>query len=147
MDKGSSSSNGIKGDKGSGTSAINNPAKSVRSTKNNETIVESSASAESLSHSNKGEFTSVSKKHISGGHVQESIDFMNKNRIKYEINRVYNNGVRVGNIPNLSDRKMRSGNSHSWLPKDWSESDIKDATKNVLTKHKHPKNGKNFRNT
>ena len=143
MDKGNSSCNDFKMNKRSSVLAFAKCTERIPLAKFNATIAtEALISPESLNHSNKGEFTSSSKKHISGGHGQDNIDYMDKNGIKYEINRIYNNGVRVGNILNSADRKMRSGNNHSWFPKDWSEFDIKNAANNILKKYKYPKNGK-----
>ena len=34
-----------------------------------------------------------------GGHGQSNIEFLEKNNVDYNINKVYENGVRVGNVP------------------------------------------------
>lgn len=82
-------------------------------------------------HSNDGEFTKNSNKYISGGHGQTAIDYMDKNNIAYEVNIEYNNGVRVGNIIDSKNKKFKTGNNHTWFPKDWSIGDIREAGENV----------------
>ena len=83
-----------------------------------------------LSHSTVGEYTSTNR-HKSGGHGQDSLNYMDENGIDYEINIEYNNGVRAGNIPNSKQSFARTGNNHTWFPKNWSEQDIEKAGKQV----------------
>lgn len=88
-----------------------------------------------LEHSNKGEYT-LGNRPISGGHGQDSIDYMEKNNIPYEITMEYNNGVRVGNLPTSTNKFFRTGNNHTWFPKTWTAQDIADAANYVLSTHK-----------
>ena len=108
MDKDKSYTNSWKG---TGISGNNHPQKD-----NNHLSV----SDDSLNHSNLGEYNSVNR-HVSGGHGQDSLDYMDKTGIEYEINIEYNNGVRVGNIPTSKQTFTRDGNNHTWFPKSWSK--------------------------
>jgi hypothetical protein len=80
-----------------------------------------------------GEFTRDSKRFDGGGHTEENIKFLKENKIPYEINLIYNNGVRVGNILNAKNSIYSKGNNHSWFPSDWDMNTINDAIK-YLTK-------------
>ena len=55
-------------------------------------------SQDRLQHSVLGEFNS-NRRLINGGHGQVNINYLNQNNIEYNIVKVYDNGVRVGNIP------------------------------------------------
>lgn len=59
-----------------------------------------------------------------GGHGQSNIDFLGKNQIDYNINKIYENGVRVGNILGHKVKVKRTGANQSWFPENWTESDI-----------------------
>nr|MDH3082443.1 EndoU domain-containing protein [Bacillus subtilis] len=59
-----------------------------------------------------------------GGHGQSNIEFLEKNNIDYNINKVYENGVRLGNVPGHKVKAKRSGSNQSWFPESWKESDI-----------------------
>lgn len=82
-------------------------------------------------HSNDGEYTKNSNRYISGGHGQTSIEYMDKNKMTYEVNIEYNNGVRVGNIINSKNKLFKTGNNHTWFPKDWSIGDIREAGEHI----------------
>lgn len=88
-----------------------------------------------VKHITIGEFTKENKRFDGGGHTEENIEFLDENKIPYEINLIYNNGVRVGNILNAKNKLFREGNNHSWFPSDWNINTINDAieflTKNV----------------
>ncbi len=88
-----------------------------------------------LKHSNIGEYTEYNRPK-SGGHGQDSIDYMEKNNIPYEITKEYNNGVRIGNLPTSTNKFFRTGDNHTWFPKTWTEQDIADAANYVLSTHK-----------
>lgn len=62
-----------------------------------------------------------------GGHGQEAIDYMKRNNIKFNIVKKYDNGVRVGNIPNHKDKRKRAGDGQSWFPASWDRNKIKRA--------------------
>ena len=68
-----------------------------------------------------------------GGHGQAAIDVMDANGIKYEVNKTYLNGVRVGNIPNAKETFRQSGNHHSWFPKSWTDKTVIAASEYVLS--------------
>lgn len=52
---------------------------------------------------------------------------MNQHNIPYNIVHVYDNGVRVGNIPSHKNKLKRSGTGQAWFPESWTEADIKRA--------------------
>lgn len=94
--------------------------------------IESSA----IEHSSKGSFTYDPKtnrisKMKSGGHGQENIDFLTKNKINYNIVYEYKNGVRIGNVPKHKEKYKRNGTGQSWFPKNWGRKEISDAGKYV----------------
>jgi len=78
-----------------------------------------------------GEYTKLNR-HISGGHSEKAIEYMKKNKIEYEINVQYDNGVRVGNITYSKNRIFRTGNNHTWFPDNWNDDQILKAGKYVL---------------
>ncbi|CGF80664.1 membrane protein [Streptococcus pneumoniae] len=83
----------------------------------------------SIKHSNVGDFTTHPKtgdisKMKGGGHGQSNIEFLEKNNVDYNINKVYENGVRVGNVPGHKVKAKRTGSNQSWFPESWTESDI-----------------------
>ena len=99
-------------------------------------------SAKTLQHASKGDYTHPDNdpnrfRLSGGGHGQECIDFLEEHHIKYNINHVYPNGVRVGNVPRHKDRYKRTGNSQSWFPKDWSAKTIRDAGEHVASLKKN----------
>jgi len=67
-----------------------------------------------------------------GGHGQGAIDFMDKNGIKYEINKTFSNGVRVGNVRDAEQNFRKTGNRHSWFPANWTDKTIV-AASNYIT--------------
>jgi hypothetical protein len=88
-------------------------------------------------HSNEGTFTYDTYNGVlrlkSGGHGEDGIKLLNKYNIEYNINKTYDNGVRVGNVPNHRDPKKRSGNNQTWFPISWSDRDIEHAGNYVST--------------
>ncbi|WP_342566706.1 EndoU domain-containing protein [Psychrobacillus sp. FSL K6-4046] len=89
-------------------------------------------SESSIKHSNIGDFTTVPKtgdisKMKGGGHGQSNIEFLEINNLDYNITKVYENGVRVGNVPGHKVKAKRTGSNQSWFPENWTESDIKAA--------------------
>lgn len=91
-----------------------------------------------LDHATVGEFTEKSKRLLSGGHGQEALVFMDKNGVQYNIEKVYKNGVRVGNIPNHKRKQMQEGLEHSWFPKFWNRNKIKKVANKLARGHKLP---------
>ena len=93
-------------------------------------------STKALQHASKGTYGHPGNdpneyRLLSGGHGQECLDFLEELHIEYNINHVYSNGVRIGNVPDHKDRRKRSGNNQSWFPKDWSAKTIQDAGEHV----------------
>lgn len=76
-----------------------------------------------------------------GGHGQGAIDFMDKNGMKYEINKTFSNGVRVGNVKDAEQNFRKTGNRHSWFPENWTDKTIIAVAK-YLTSLKKNKNYK-----
>lgn len=60
-----------------------------------------------------------------GGHSQRSIELLNDKKIEYNIVKEYDNGVRVGNIPNHKEKVKKEGSKQAWFPKNWNDKDIK----------------------
>ena len=83
-------------------------------------------SQDRLQHSVLGEFNS-NRRLINGGHGQANINYLNQNNIEYNIVKVYDNGVRVGNIPSHKNKFKRTGTGQAWFPESWTEIDIKNA--------------------
>ena len=85
-----------------------------------------------ITHSSVGDFTYNPKtgavsKMKGGGHGQANIEFLEANGLEYNIVKVYDNGVRIGNIPDHKVKAKRTGTNQSWFPESWSESDIANA--------------------
>lgn len=62
-----------------------------------------------------------------GGHGQSGIRELELRGIEYNIEHIYPNGVRIGNIPNHTSKGKRSGIGQSWFPEHWSDLDIENA--------------------
>ena len=100
---------------------------------------------DAVQHASKGEYTTT-KRLKGGGHGQEAIEYMKKNRIQYTITKTYPNGVRIGNVPHHTHAKKRTGDNQSWFPAKWDRETIKNAGKYVSRGKKYrdgvTKNGK-----
>ncbi len=101
-----------------------------------------------LVHSSEGTFTKPQRKNErlrlkSGGHGQEGMDLLDKHGIKYNVVKTYPNGVRIGNVPDHSQKRKRTGVGQAWFPKSWSKKDIKHAGEHVagLKGNRHAKDG------
>lgn len=99
-------------------------------------------------HSNEGTFTKPRKKGDklrlkSGGHGQKGMDLLDKYHIKYNIVKIWANGVRVGNIPTHKSKSKQTGIGQSWFPKEWTVKDIKKAGEHVtgLKENRHKSDG------
>ena len=107
-----------------------------------------------LVHSNEGTFTRTQikvdgKSRIklrlrSGGHGQKGMDLLDRYKIEYHIVKTYQNGVRIGYIPNHVQKNKRTGTGQSWFPESWTEKDIRRAGEHVasLKSNRHVKDGK-----
>lgn len=85
-----------------------------------------------LKHSSVGDFTYNPKtgevsRMKGGGHGQANIDFLEANGMEYNIVHVYDNGVRIGNVPKHKTPSKRTGTGQAWFPKTWSDNQIKEA--------------------
>ncbi|MBC1398784.1 T7SS effector LXG polymorphic toxin [Listeria fleischmannii] len=85
-----------------------------------------------LKHAIVGDFTvnpSTGKvsKMKGGGHGQANIDFLKENGFEVNIEKIYPNGVRTGNVPNHKVKAKRTGNNQSWFPENWTNKDIESA--------------------
>ncbi|MCT4585877.1 MAG: EndoU domain-containing protein [Peptostreptococcaceae bacterium] len=67
-----------------------------------------------------------------GGHGQANIDFLEANGIEYNIEKIYSNGVRIGNVPSHKAKLKRSGTNQAWFPENWTTNDIKKAGEYVI---------------
>ena len=91
-----------------------------------------------LIHSIDGEYTHNPKtgrpeRLKSGGHGQSSMDVMDANGIKYNVVKTFENGVRVGNVPNHKFKRKREGTAQVWFPKSWTTRDIVKAGEYVVS--------------
>ncbi len=59
-----------------------------------------------------------------GGHTQAAIDDIISNGFTVNIEKTFGNGVRVGNIPEHTDKFRRTGEQMSWFPKEWDEDKV-----------------------
>jgi len=61
---------------------------------------------------------------VTGGHGQSALNYMKKNGIEYNIEKVFPNGVRVGNIPSCVKTNKRKKLGMAWFPESWSIKDM-----------------------
>jgi hypothetical protein len=102
-----------------------------------------------LVHSSEGKYTKPSRKGdklrlVSGGHGQTGMEQLDKYGIKYNVEKTYSNGVRVGNIPNHKNPNKRKSMGQTWFPKSWTTKDIRHAGEHVagLKGNRHVPDGK-----
>ena len=102
-----------------------------------------------LVHSDEGKYTKPSRQGdklrlVSGGHSQTGMDQLDKYGIKYNVEKTYSNGVRVGNIPNHKNPNKRKSMGQTWFPKSWTTKDIRHAGEHVagLKGNRHVPDGK-----
>ena len=102
-----------------------------------------------LVHSDEGKYTKPSRKGdklrlVSGGHGQTGMEQLDKYGIKYNVEKTYSNGVRVGNIPNHKNPNKRKSMGQTWFPKSWTTKDIRHAGEHVagLKGNRHVPDGK-----
>lgn len=93
---------------------------------------------QALIHSIDGEYTHNQKtgrpeRLKAGGHGESSIQIMKANNIVVNILATYDNGVRVGNVPNHKNKRKRNGTAQTWFPKSWTTKDIVKAGEKVAT--------------
>ena len=72
------------------------------------------------------------------------MDQLDKYGIKYNVEKTYSNGVRVGNIPNHKNPNKRKSMGQTWFPKSWTTKDIRRAGEHVagLKGNRHVPDGK-----
>lgn len=69
----------------------------------------------------------------SGGHGQENISFLRKKRLRYGIDTMFSNGVRLGHVDRHYDARNTVKNGHAWFPKEWNRSEIRKAGEHVAS--------------
>lgn len=89
-----------------------------------------------LVHSDEGKYTKPSRKGdrlrlVSGGHGQTGMEQLDKYGIKYNVEKTYSNGVRVGNIPDHKKPGKQKSMGQAWFPKSWTDKDIRRAGEHV----------------
>ena len=94
-----------------------------------------------LVHSSEGAFTRsqtrvngemvIKLRLNNGGHSQKGMELLDKYGIRYNIVKTYQNGVRVGNIPNHMQKAKRKEMGQAWFPKSWTDKDIRRAGEHV----------------
>lgn len=106
-----------------------------------------------LVHSSEGAFTRsqvrvngdvvIKLRLNNGGHSQKGMELLDKYGIKYNIEKTYPNGVRVGNIPEHKNPKKKKSMGQARFPKSWTEKDIRHAGEHVagLKRNRHVKDG------
>lgn len=99
-------------------------------------------SPKTLEHASRGEYIHPENdpnrfRLYGGGHGQECIDFLEEHHIEYNINHVYPNGVRIGNVPRHKKPIKRIGNNQSWFPKNWDSKTIQEAGEYVASLKKN----------
>ncbi|ACI59738.1 transposase [Ureaplasma urealyticum serovar 10 str. ATCC 33699] len=86
-------------------------------------------------HANEGKFVNANDKNKirldTGGHGQANLELLKRLRIGYEINVIFENGVRVGNVKNHKNKDKSENNGQTWLPKSWTEEMILEAGEDV----------------
>ena len=93
---------------------------------------------QALIHSIDGEYTHDPKtgrpqRLKAGGHGQANIEVMEKNGIEYNVVKTYENGVRVGNVPNHKHKRKQAGTTQAWFPVSWTARDIVKAGEHVAS--------------
>lgn len=71
-----------------------------------------------------------------GGHSQRGIDKILERGWTVDITKIYKNGVRIGNIPEHTQKFRRSGSQMSWFPENWTDDDILIAGTNIANNEK-----------
>lgn len=104
-------------------------------------------------HSNEGKFKWRNKRDCKngeksirlegGGHGEDGRKLLDKYGIEYHIVKTFNNGVRIGYIPDHDKRNKQSGTGMSWFPPSWDAKKIKRAGEHVaqLKRNANPKDG------
>ena len=105
------------------------------------------ASHYAVVHSNEGGYTHPQKGNRirlkSGGHGQTGMNELDKYGIRYEIEKTYPNGVRVGHVIDHTNKAKRQSMGQTWFPASWTSKDIKHAGEHVanLKGNRHSKDG------
>lgn len=71
-----------------------------------------------------------------GGHSQRGINKILERGWTVDITKTYKNGVRIGNIPEHTQKFRRSGSQMSWFPENWTDDDILIAGTNIANNEK-----------
>lgn len=97
-------------------------------------------SKRTIKHSSHGTFKYVERKPVkmlSGGHGQNNIDYLKRNKVNYFIVHQYDNGVRLGNVSIHKRKVCRENGKQCWFPKNWTEKDMENAAKHILSLKKN----------
>lgn len=99
-------------------------------------------SDKTLKHSTVGDYIKPSKEYSNGrlkngGHSQKCIDVLITKGIDYKITKTFDNGVRLGYIPEHKQKTKQTGTGQSWFPEDWSDDDVLKAGTYVANKSKN----------
>ena len=93
-------------------------------------------SKEAIRHSSLGDVRFVKEtgklRMFGGGHGQENIDELKKHGIKYKIDKIYPNGVRIGVVPQHKKSPKRKDSNQSWFPSTWTRKTIKRAGEETI---------------
>ncbi len=82
-----------------------------------------------IKHSTVGDYINSSKDYPNGrlkngGHSQKCIDELKNKGIDYKITKVYDNGVRLGYVPEHKQKTKQSGIGQSWFPETWDDNEV-----------------------
>lgn len=69
----------------------------------------------------------------SGGHGEENISFLKKQRIAHTVDTRFSNGVRFGSVSRHRIARDRRQNGHAWFPSGWTADDIRNAGQHVAS--------------
>lgn len=85
----------------------------------------------------------------SGGHSENGLKLLKKYKIKFNIVKTYENGVRIGNVPNHKEKTKQTGINQAWFPPNWTNNDIRRAGEHVagLKGNRHIPDGKTIYGT
>ena len=121
----------------------NGKAKGFRLTLQSDTYPNSSNFnvSDRINHSNVGDYSAYKNPkdpskgggNIKGGcHGQDGMDELKRRGIQYNVEVTYENGVRAGNIPSISDTNKSTGIGQAWFPETWTAADIEAAGVSVM---------------
>ena len=69
----------------------------------------------------------------SGGHGEENLLFLRKQKLSYDIDTEYSNGVRLGHIDRHNNKRDTRKNGHAWFPQNWDRNEIRKSAEYVAS--------------